>query len=451
MSQIPPSSVGKSRGRLFAERLQAESEDTGQKTFPKSLGNLLKTRSSKPKTAKTSATPESPLTTSAETSNARQSISKENIPPPSSSKTSARGSTGTDLASRGFWSSSINERSQHLWLPTATDCAVLPSNSWSGSLKRLASNSWYSVRVKEAISHKTLSTSSPKTSLPSLTTLLPRTMDCEPPPTRNDETKTKSSRITNNERIKRETVQTSARNKEVQKTQDKKRKRRDRQREKRELLKAPKGNDPLPQPKKDDEGDNDKQEEDEDEKDLAEKMIRIRLFPNEGQKRTLSKWIGIARWSYNQSLSAVKEGTKRAKKDLRAAVVNNGVHLDKETAWVLQTPYDIRDEGMNDLLKAYASNFAKRAKNPNFTFEVRYRSKKKAQQESVVLHAKHIELDREADPREIGQLRFYKTFFGNDPLRSAESIPHLKQPSTTVASSETSWVITTSQSQSHWT
>jgi len=318
-------------------------------------------------------------------------------------------------------------------------------------LKRLASNSWYSVRVKEAISHKTLSTSSPKTSLPSLTTLLPRTMDCEPPPTRNDETKTKSSRITNNERIKRETVQTSARNKEVQKTQDKKRKRRDRQREKRELLKAPKGNDPLPQPKKD-EGDNDKQEEeDEDEKDLAEKMIRIRLFPNEGQKRTLSKWIGIARWSYNQSLSAVKEGTKRAKKDLRAAVVNNSVHLDKETAWVLQTPYDIRDEGMNDLLKAYASNFAKRAKNPNFTFEVRYRSKKKAQQESVVLHAKHIELDREADPREIGQLRFYKTFFGNDPLRSAESIPHLKQPSTTVASSETSWVITTSQSQSHWT
>jgi len=74
-------------------------------------------------------------------------------------------------------------------------------------------------------------------------------------------------------------------------------------------------------------------------------------------------------------------------------VVNNGVHLDKETAWVLQTPYDIRDEGMNDLLKAYASNFAKRAKNPNFTFEVRYRSKKKAQQESVVLHAKHIELE----------------------------------------------------------
>ena len=70
-------------------------------------------------------------------------------------------------------------------------------------------------------------------------------------------------------------------------------------------------------------------------------------------------------------------------------MVNNGVHLDKETAWVLQTPYDIRDEGMNDLLKAYASNFAKRAKNPNFTFEVRYRSKKKAQQESVVLHAKH--------------------------------------------------------------
>jgi len=75
------------------------------------------------------------------------------------------------------------------------------------------------------------------------------------------------------------------------------------------------------------------------------------------------------------------------------------------------------------LLKAYRSNFGKRKKNPEFKFEVGFRSKKKVTQESFVLHAKHLTISANNDLREIGQLTFYPTFFGTTPLKSAEPIP----------------------------
>lgn len=111
------------------------------------------------------------------------------------------------------------------------------------------------------------------------------------------------------------------------------------------------------------------------------------------------------------------------KGELRNRVVNNDNFKDTDQQWVLQTPYDVRDEGMNDVLKAYRSNFGKRKKNPEFKFEVGFRSKKKVTQESFVLHAKHLTISANNDPREIGQLTFYPTFFGTTPLKSAEPIP----------------------------
>ena len=93
------------------------------------------------------------------------------------------------------------------------------------------------------------------------------------------------------------------------------------------------------------------------------------------------------------NFSSRQNGTPRNKKELRAVIVNNNNFKDKENQeWVLRTPYDIRDEGMNDVLKAYDSNFAKRNLNPEFKFEIKFRSKKKLHQESFVLHAKHLKL-----------------------------------------------------------
>jgi len=55
-------------------------------------------------------------------------------------------STGTDLDLIPFWNKSTQELSTHLWLPTKTDYVDLDSNSLTGSLKRLMSNSWFSVQ-----------------------------------------------------------------------------------------------------------------------------------------------------------------------------------------------------------------------------------------------------------------------------------------------------------------
>jgi len=123
----------------------------------------------------------------------------------------------------------------------------------------------------------------------------------------------------------------------------------------------------------------------------AEKAIRIKLYPNQSQKETLLKWIGTTRWTYNKVVDAIsKENIPRNKKALRAKCVNVDLFNTKDMKWVKETPFDIRDEGMNDVLKAYASNFAKATGRP---FKIKYRSKKDRQQ-SVVIHSKYWKCKR---------------------------------------------------------
>ena len=71
-----------------------------------------------------------------------------------------------------------------------------------------------------------------------------------------------------------------------------------------------------------------------------------------------------------------KEGIKWKKKDLCAVCLNAKNFNDTELKWVLETPYNIRDEAMNDLLKGYSSNFAANRKK----FKMKFRSKKDSQQ-----------------------------------------------------------------------
>ena len=121
------------------------------------------------------------------------------------------------------------------------------------------------------------------------------------------------------------------------------------------------------------------------EKPPAGKVQRIRIYPNQQERLKLRKWMGTARWTYNRCLTAVeKEGIKRVKKDLRALCLNAKNFNDTNLKWVLETPYDIRDEAMNDLLKGYSSNFAANRKK----FNMKFRSKKDSQQ-SIAILSKH--------------------------------------------------------------
>lgn len=140
-------------------------------------------------------------------------------------------------------------------------------------------------------------------------------------------------------------------------------------------------------------------------KEPAGKSRHSKLYPNKEEKDILLQWFGGARWTYNQCNYESKERkVKRNKKDLRAVALNSDA--PNLPSWLKEIPYDIRDEGMNDLLKAYKSNFAKGS---NHRFDIKYRSKK-APQESIVIHAKHWK-------REKGKYAFLKK------IKSSELLP----------------------------
>jgi hypothetical protein len=137
----------------------------------------------------------------------------------------------------------------------------------------------------------------------------------------------------------------------------------------------------------------------------AGKVQRIRIYPNQQERLKLRSWMGTARWTYNRCLTAVeKENVKRKKKDLRALCLNAKNFNDTKLKWVLETPYDIRDEAMNDLLKGYSSNFAANRKK----FKMKFRSKKDSQQSITVL-SKHWGRSR-------GEYSFLSKIKSSEPL-----------------------------------
>jgi putative transposase len=143
----------------------------------------------------------------------------------------------------------------------------------------------------------------------------------------------------------------------------------------------------------------------------AAKARKIRVYPNPKQKELLLKWFGTARWTYNKCLEAIKQDrVKRSKKELRALLINND-NFAMENQWVLDTPYEVRDAAMVDLLNAYSSNFAKKSKNKGHQFTMSFRSKK-SPHEAIMIRGKLFKKGA-----------FYTRSFGKEPLRAAEPLP----------------------------
>lgn len=98
--------------------------------------------------------------------------------------------------------------------------------------------------------------------------------------------------------------------------------------------------------------------------------------------------MGTVRWTYNQALEAVKQGTPRTLKDLRALCVKEDAAMVQARPWLTRVPFDVRDEGLRDLLKAYRSSMAKGGH-----FQVKPRRRKDSCQ-TMVVHKKHWKTKR---------------------------------------------------------
>jgi hypothetical protein len=100
-------------------------------------------------------------------------------------------------------------------------------------------------------------------------------------------------------------------------------------------------------------------------------------------------------------------------KELRNDFVNkkNSNHEEKfaDKPWVTKTPYDIRDAALNDVVKAYTSNLAKKNNN-NFIIHFK---KKKTPSDSIAIYANNY--------KSKGVI--FPMVFGEEPIKSAEELP----------------------------
>ena len=124
---------------------------------------------------------------------------------------------------------------------------------------------------------------------------------------------------------------------------------------------------------------------------------KVRFRPTPKQKSTIATWMGAARMTYNKAIAFLNnEDTvgSRTIKDVRAHCVNDAVTKNaRSMKWARGVPYSIRDEGARDAMKAMQSNIAKQKSQKKqgkcMKFELRYRRKKRAFQETIVIHASH--------------------------------------------------------------
>ena len=275
-------------------------------------------------------TPELPVKNKKETSKDKWKTSDGTTPVMKSFKTLDQGSTlkGKDL--KPWWTKSCLEISKKLSSVTVTDLSDSDMHSLNKYAKSLSADSWFKVKMSTAIQPMTL----PKTYYPSLQYLPPNIMD--------------SGRVKKKEKEKKQSMTELNPIKKV-KLQDK------------ESIK----------------------------KEPAEKCLKIRLYPSEAQRSTLNRWMGCARWTYNQCLSGINnDGIKKSKKELRKHCISSKSEIIKKNTWTKGTPYDIRDEAMCDLLKAYKTCLSVGDK-----FKMRYKTRKD-NKDSIVLHSKHFNATR---------------------------------------------------------
>jgi transposase len=139
----------------------------------------------------------------------------------------------------------------------------------------------------------------------------------------------------------------------------------------------------------------------------AESTTIYKVYPNRDQQQILKEWFGTSRWIYNRVLEYINSTPKKfhTVKHLRECFINDSNFKTKNT-WVLNTPYDIRDEALNDCLHNLSTNQSKGGR-----FKLNFQSRKK--NNSIAVLSKHWSHKR-------GD---YAKVLGNKVLRCSEVLP----------------------------
>lgn len=144
------------------------------------------------------------------------------------------------------------------------------------------------------------------------------------------------------------------------------------------------------------------------------RVKHIRLFPTKEQKETLLEWFGAARWVYNNCVQAVRDGDAQVNlTQLRKLFVNKAA-IEKNHAYFLKVPYEVRSDAVRDFQKAIKSSFALKKKGIIDHFDISFRSKTSRTQ-TIYMRGKSFSQKSNF---------FYKTFI-EGKMQSAEKLPKI--------------------------
>lgn len=266
--------------------------------------------------------------------------------PIESSQTLGLESTSQDVALKPYWNSRVAEMSRRLWLPIETDSVASPLNSLNGSFQRMEQNSWFSIKQWSPLDPMNL----PKTSLLSSTSSIVESMEEESTKKTKAKKKPKQTKRTLKSKSKKPPVNSS-------------------------------------------------------------RVIRLNnLKPEDIQ--TFQRWFGCYRMTYNMALSALKTNWANTPLNeywLRDRFVTKK-NIPKELNFLLETPKHIREGAIKELVTAYKVNLNKRREDPNFRFNIQFKSKK-TKDSTILIPSSGMKIVEDGETAK--SIRMYPTILKN--------------------------------------
>ena len=157
-------------------------------------------------------------------------------------------------------------------------------------------------------------------------------------------------------------------------------------------------------------------------KPVANRCKKVRLHPNPEVTNILKRWFGCVRTTYNWALACIKKNPKPYKPNaiwLRKRFINK-CNIPKDKRFLLDCPKHVRDTAIHDLAEAYKSNFQKKKKNPNHTFDLKFRKRKDNQSITIPWDAiKDWDIEK-------NEFKMFPTFLQNKikfHVRNKKSVP----------------------------
>lgn len=328
-------------------------------------------------------------------------------------KTLPREQISSVKACRPFWNKYTGELSKKLWSCIETDLHESELNSWNKYLTDLASNSWFTTKVKKTnqINATTLSQSSHY--------LLQAIMVNEQQKIKKEENEKEKKRLMTQER-KNKRLKLDYENRKLRvengwSDADKKHLddlQKDYSRVENELLKQPskktkglltriqndikKIKESYTLPTNNDETYEECEQNNTYQRESEKVHIRarkIKIHPNKEQKTLIDNWIDGSRFVYNKivdlcnTLDGIHTISKTDRMRMYRDYISELMDID-EYKWLKSVPEQIRDDAIIRYEKAQKVNFVKWKKDNSFKWKMHFKSRKKMTQESISIRAR---------------------------------------------------------------